>query len=451
MPQGRFSIAAALLTINAIGLLCTAVIAATSAFESYRLQRDVRHYENVVTAKQEALGELFVATGYNGTIHHFKNYILRRERQFLARYEQKRTDADAAVASYRAVGVIAPHEEQSLRQIERKFVVYDQAIQRAQAIEGTAVEIDQLVRLDDTEFVEAITALRASLRTDSDRLWEDVRYQASHAFWAAVIVGSIALVFVGGVGTVYARRVARKVAQGEAALRDKVAVQEAASRSKSEFLANMSHEIRTPMTAILGYADLLDTDQDFAADPAQGQNAIKAVRDNARHLLAIINDILDMSKVEAGRLEVERVPVNPAELIEDIAAVCRPQAQGKGLELNALCNLPIPATIQTDPTRLRQIVLNLIGNAIKFTELGGVTVELACDAAARKLSIQIRDTGIGMTPDQVERIASFEAFVQADASTTRRFGGTGLGLSICHALATRLGGDIAIVSAPGQG
>ncbi|MEM6332629.1 MAG: ATP-binding protein [Planctomycetota bacterium] len=451
MPQRRFSVAAALLSINTIGLLCTAAIAATSAIESYHLQRDVRHYERVVTTKQQALGELFVATGYNGTIHHFKNYVLRGESQFLTRYAESRAHADAALSRYRATEAIPDHEERNLRHIERMLLAYDQAIDRAQATDGTAAEIDQLIRLDDSEFVEAIGALRDSLRADSNRLWDDVRHQASHAFWNAVIVGSVALVFVGGFGTVYARRVARKVALGEEALRDKVAAQEAASKSKSEFLANMSHEIRTPMTAILGYADLLDTEPEFAADPKQTEAAVKALRGNARHLLTIINDILDMSKIEAGRLQVERMSVNPIEVVEQVVSVCRPRATGKGLELKVRYLSSVPSQVQTDPTRMRQVLLNLVGNAIKFTEVGSVTVQVACDFAAKRLSLSVVDTGIGMSPEQRERIASFDAFVQADGSTTRQYGGTGLGLSISHALAKMLGGDIEVASETGKG
>ncbi len=224
-----------------------------------------------------------------------------------------------------------------------------------------------------------------------------------------------------------------------------------ASVSKSEFLANMSHEIRTPMTAILGYADLLDTDGELMRNPAESSLAIRAIRTNARHLLSIINDILDMSKIEAGRMTVERIDTNPAQIVEEIASLMMPRIQDKDIELRILYETPIPARIQSDPIRLRQILLNITGNAIKFTEAGAVTIHVSCDPAAGRMRFRVADTGVGMTPEQRDRIARFEAFTQADGSTTRRFGGSGLGLRISSSLTAMLGGAIAIDSERGVG
>ena len=232
------------------------------------------------------------------------------------------------------------------------------------------------------------------------------------------------------------------------ALKAAQAQAEAASRSKSEFLANMSHEIRTPMTAILGYADLLTEDAD---DPARARRReyIDTIKRNGEHLLAIINDILDLSKIEAGKLSVERIPVRPDQIIHDVLSLMSVKAAAKSLPLTFLCDSSIPATILTDPVRLRQILVNLVGNAIKFTETGSVTVRVSLDAPAHLLQISIVDTGIGLDPAHQARL--FGAFEQADSSTTRRFGGTGLGLRISLRLAHMLGGEITVLSTPGAG
>ena len=221
-----------------------------------------------------------------------------------------------------------------------------------------------------------------------------------------------------------------------------------ANRAKSEFLANMSHEIRTPMTAIIGYADLLLDPETTAAEQ---RTHIQTIRRNGEHLLAILNDILDLSKIEAGRMTVEAVSCSPSMIIVDVASLMRVRAAEKGLFLEVHYQTPIPETIESDPTRLRQIVMNLVGNAIKFTHTGGVRILARCltDGYSPKLEIEIVDTGIGMSPRQIDQL--FQPFVQADTSTTRRFGGTGLGLAICRRLAHMLGGDIHVDSSPGRG
>jgi PAS domain S-box-containing protein len=223
---------------------------------------------------------------------------------------------------------------------------------------------------------------------------------------------------------------------------------EAANRAKSEFLANMSHEIRTPMTAILGFADMLLQPRQSDADRREH---VQVVRRNARHLLGLINDILDLSKIEAGKMTVERIPCEVPQLMADVLTLMRPRAQEKALRLEVSFEGAIPRRIMTDPLRLRQIIVNLLGNAIKFTAEGSIRVRVRCEGtgASNVLRIDVTDSGIGMTPKQISRL--FQPFTQADESTTRRFGGTGLGLTISRRLAHLLGGDIAIESAPGAG
>ncbi|MEM9416090.1 MAG: CHASE domain-containing protein [Planctomycetota bacterium] len=224
---------------------------------------------------------------------------------------------------------------------------------------------------------------------------------------------------------------------------------DAATRAKSAFLANMSHEIRTPMTAILGYADLLCDDPDAHRSHSKRLEYIGTIKRNGNHLLSIINDILDISKIEAGKLSVETIDTDPEALIHDVVSLMAVKADMKGLTITTRFETEIPKTIQSDPVRLRQILVNLVGNAIKFTHQGGVTLTIGFDAEKQVLTCAIADTGIGMTPNQIDRL--FGAFEQADPSTTRVYGGSGLGLQISRRLAGILGGEISVTSEPGVG
>lgn len=234
----------------------------------------------------------------------------------------------------------------------------------------------------------------------------------------------------------------------ELGLQQAVRETEQANRAKSEFLANMSHEIRTPMTAILGYTDLI---LDPASNALDFIDHVETIKNNAKHLMTIINDILDVSKIESGRIEIEQLSIDPCTLIDEVVELMRPNATGKGITLSSIKLNAIPPCICTDPTRFRQIVLNLLSNAIKFTEQGGVTIECEYLRDNDHLIVRCIDTGIGMTPDQRDRIAAFESFTQADGSTARKFGGTGLGLKVSSMLADLLGGQLEVESDFGKG
>ncbi len=222
---------------------------------------------------------------------------------------------------------------------------------------------------------------------------------------------------------------------------------EAASRTKSEFLANTSHEIRTPMTSILGFSERL---LDPGLSDADKVEALSRIRRNGEHLLQIINDILDISKIEAGMLSVEKISCSPHAILAEVHGAMDVRAAIAGIELKIESIGGIPETIQTDPVRLKQILINLVGNAIKFTPRGWVRLLVTLESGdVPRLRFAIMDTGIGMDGDTVSRL--FKPFMQADTSTTRRFGGTGLGLSICRHLVDRLGGSIEVTSEVGKG
>lgn len=233
-----------------------------------------------------------------------------------------------------------------------------------------------------------------------------------------------------------------------------------ASEAKSAFLANMSHEIRTPLNAVLGFTDVLR--RGLVSDTNEAVDHLNMIHRSGAHLLELINDILDLSKIEAGRMQVEMLPTAVDQVIADAVNVQHGRAEEKQLELKIEFETGIPTKVACDPTRMRQIITNLVGNAIKFTTKGSVSVKTRCEPIGQaegslsetpnhshQLIIDVVDTGIGMTPAQQDRI--FESFVQADSSTTRKFGGTGLGLSISRHLTEAMGGELIVQSRAGIG
>jgi PAS domain S-box-containing protein len=225
-----------------------------------------------------------------------------------------------------------------------------------------------------------------------------------------------------------------------------------ASHTKSLFLANMSHEIRTPLTAIVGYADLLRDEATAEHAPEHRLQAIETIRNAGAHLLVVINDILDLSKIEADKMVIESTETSLPEVLREVFSLVRPRAISRGLALNAQMHTPVPERILSDPTRLRQILMNLVGNAAKFTAAGSITVGLRAVQGPRgeQLLIEVVDTGPGMTSEQASLL--FNAFVQADNTVTPKFGGTGLGLTISQRLAIMMGGDVKLLrTALGQG
>jgi signal transduction histidine kinase len=289
----------------------------------------------------------------------------------------------------------------------------------------------------------------------ADRPWQlevysDYVYEPGAAFWGPAVVMiagtlasallALALLSAGG----RAARVERVVAERTRELQQAKRAADDANQIKSLFIASVSHDLRTPLTAIIGFADLL---LEPRHGDAERREWAQIVRRSAGQLLELVDDVLDVSKLEAGRLDVERIPTSPWDLVQEVLALMSERARAKGIACEAVWQGRIPEVIQSDPQRLRQILINLVGNAIKFTESGGVLVAIALLREA--LQIEVIDTGIGIPPDQLPRL--FEAFRQGDASTARRYGGTGLGLRISRNLAQLLGGDIEVESSAGTG
>jgi PAS domain S-box-containing protein len=224
---------------------------------------------------------------------------------------------------------------------------------------------------------------------------------------------------------------------------------EAANQAKSDFLANMSHDIRTPMNAILGFTELLK--RGYGKNEGDARKYLETIHSSGKHLLELINDILDLSKIEAGHLEVERIACSPYLIAAEVVNVLGARAREKGIALTLAVKGKIPETVESDPTCLRRIVTNLVGNAVKFTERGSVSVVLHFqeEGSTPLLAIDVTDSGIGIAADKLDSM--FDPFTQADSSVTRRFGGTGLGLTISRRFARALGGDIVVASEPGKG
>jgi signal transduction histidine kinase/CheY-like chemotaxis protein len=240
----------------------------------------------------------------------------------------------------------------------------------------------------------------------------------------------------------------RRVAERTAELSSALEQARAASVAKSEFLSNMSHELRTPMNGVLGLLELALSE----TLPDDVRRQLATARGSAEALLSLLNDLLDLSKIESGNIELERLPFRTADVIAALDGLFGEKARQRGLSLSFTLDPALPAWLIGDPTRLRQILVNLVGNAVKFTHQGDVAVALRAaerDGVRVLLRAEVRDTGIGLDPTQLARL--FKDFSQADSSITRRYGGTGLGLAICKRLVGMMGGSVDVKSAPGAG
>ncbi len=322
---------------------------------------------------------------------------------------------------------------------------------------------NEIVRSAAFAFPHDIEGPELSIRVavPSDRLDAQVRVLRSLvlalAGGAATLLCIIVVVFLRGERHLNERLLERAneleltnshLAASQRALREESIRAEAASRAKGEFLANMSHEIRTPMNGVMGMVDLLHETR----LSGEQRECVDTIKRSSQALLAIIDDILDFSKIEAGKLSLERIPFALGDVLEDAVELFAERAYQKGLEISCLASDDLPVEVLGDPTRVRQILLNLISNAVKFTDHGEVALsaELAPDyATSGRIRFEVSDTGIGIDSEAVKRL--FQSFSQADGSTTRRYGGTGLGLAISKQLALQMGGDLSVDSRAGVG
>jgi signal transduction histidine kinase/CheY-like chemotaxis protein len=289
--------------------------------------------------------------------------------------------------------------------------------------------------------LEASHAVSVRVGQRYDALQELNRSAIALTLLLSLVSLGFAAIALGQLRRLDTRRRALEALSGE--LRAARGAAESASRAKSAFLANMSHELRTPFQGLLGMLELLDQG---ALDSAQRRQLVVA-RDAASHLLAVLDDVLDISRLEAGTLTLQSEPVAPRDLLADVRALMAPAADRKHLSFETRCDASVPARMRLDGLRVRQVLFNLLSNAIKFTERGGVLIEAAVRDG--ELVIAVADTGIGM--DEATRALLFQRFSQGDDSTSRRYGGTGLGLEISRSLARMMGGDITVQSAPGAG
>jgi len=299
----------------------------------------------------------------------------------------------------------------------------------------------QLLKLLD-EFVELQKSYAQNMVATADKKFRTT------IFMMVVVVTLLLLI-----GSFIAKRVTYMVTSKNAELAAKNKELEAAwfeaanaTHAKSKFLASMSHEIRTPLTSIIGFAETLS---DINQEPDDLKHASESIKRSGHHLYEIINDVLDISKIEAGQIELEMIETSPSAIVHEVADIMEEKIKKKGLTFRVNYFFPLPKTIITDPTRLRQILLNLLGNAVKFTNEGIICINTSYNANERTMQFEVNDTGIGMSKDVLDKV--FEPFSQAEKSTTRKFGGTGLGLSISKQLAERMGGGIVCDSKVGDG
>ncbi|WP_297512516.1 ATP-binding protein [uncultured Caulobacter sp.] len=272
-------------------------------------------------------------------------------------------------------------------------------------------------------------------------VWDDVaRFRMIQAYVITLFFTCLAA----GLAVSKLQRLKRLLTRRQNVARAARARAQAANRAKSDFLATMSHEIRTPLNSILGFASLLGATEQLSAD---GRRRIDLIAGAGDSLVTLVNDILDFSRMEAGRVELDPGPVSPGRLLRQVVAIVAPDAQAKGLTLTMETDVEDGVLYALDESRLRQVLMNLLNNAVKFTASGAVTARLAADD--QTLRFEIVDTGIGVTPEQQARL--FQRFSQADGSIRRTFGGAGLGLAICKALVELMGGEIGLVSEPGRG
>ena len=437
-----------ILVINLLGALSVVVVVVVALVYENRVERAWREHDEGYLAKSSAMENLVSLLGYNGMIHNFKNYLLRGTPTYARRFQESANLAHAAIDRYSAFP-LTEAEDEALEDVRVMVASYEASFDDIYNLDITPKRRDELANIDDTKFAAAIVTMRSQLVNELALTKQQLGTVTLLARAGILISGAIALGVTLMLGGFVSVRQGRRIDAHADELRASLIERDAANAAKSAFLANMSHEIRTPMTAIMGYTDLITDEISAPSDQDALFDYTRTIKGSGEYLLAIINDILDLTKIDAGKMTVEEIPVSPVWVMNEVISLMQVRASGKNVTLDVEYLTPIPESILSDPVRLRQIMMNLVGNALKFTEIGGVTVRVAYSERSHEMRFEIVDTGIGIEPEKIDRL--FEAFTQADVSTTRKHGGTGLGLQISRRLAEMLGGSITVESTPGKG
>jgi two-component system, sensor histidine kinase and response regulator len=408
----------------------------------------VRHTHEIIqrlSELQTAMQDIEV--GYRG-------FVLVGDDRFLASYGQGIAAAPKALEAIATLTVDNPQQQRRIpeltRFVRREIDLADEIV-RLRYDAGLQAASVRVGGGETLRLMEDVRRLIGDMRDEEERLLIARQLVADRSYrWMAIVLalGIIGAILVLGSAGWMVGQDARALRASEQGLRTAKDIAEAANRSKSEFLANMSHEIRTPMNGVIGMTDLvLDTEL-----TSEQREHLRIVKSSADALLTVINDILDFSRMEAGKFDLDPIDFNPRDAIGDMADAVALRAHQKGLEFVVDVDATVPSTVEGDPGRLRQILVNLIGNAIKFTSRGEVVLRVTTEALTTEgivLHFSVADTGVGIPLDRQKRV--FEAFTQADGSTTRTHGGTGLGLTIATQLVALMGGRLWVESEVGKG
>jgi len=427
------------LKMNASIVIALVILLTFTSLFSYKNVDSQWHDYSETAANVYVLhDELIQKLGYGGFIHHFKNLVLRKNTEL---YLPKIKNELAAIKDLLSkLSAIEEYDQTALTDVTKTVSEYEAKLDIAikMIAEGaTSEQIDLLVKVDDAAALKALSEFETHIST----ILKDKSLAINNNFQLAYIVHILTIILLTSILLVYFRKLSNSYKQ-------QIELTERAlegTRIKSEFLANMSHEIRTPLNGIMGLLQIL---QPNIQKPNNIEVVAKALF-SCRSLLTIINDILDFSKMEANELSVERIDFSLSRVVESINSDFLPVCNEKSIYLKIEVSDDIEDLWVGDPVRIRQILLNLVSNAVKFTEQGGVKVIVKKAAQREGIELDVIDTGIGMSKEGLSHL--FNRFQQADNSITRRFGGTGLGMSITVNLINRMGGRIDVKSELGKG
>lgn len=427
------------LKMNASIVIALVILLTFTSLFSYKNVDSQWHDYSETAANVYVLHDkLIQKLGYGGFIHHFKNLVLRKNTEL---YLPKIKNELAAIKDLLSkLSAIEEYDQTALTDVTKTINEYEAKLDIAikMIAEGaTSEQIDLLVKVDDAAALKALSKFETHIST----ILKDKGLAINNNFQLAYVVHILTIILLASILLVYFRKLSNSYKQ-------QIELTERAlegTRIKSEFLANMSHEIRTPLNGIMGLLQIL---QPNIQKPNNIEVVAKALF-SCRSLLTIINDILDFSKMEANELSVERIDFSLSRVVESINSDFLPVCNEKSIYLKIEVSDDIEDLWIGDPVRIRQILLNLVSNAVKFTEQGGVRVIVKKAAQREGIELDVIDTGIGMSKEGLSHL--FNRFQQADNSITRRFGGTGLGMSITVNLINRMGGSIDVKSELGKG